>query len=159
MTRRDWIGLGGFLLLCFAVSGLGGAITTTSVGTWYQTLERTFLSPPDWVFAPVWSTLYLFMAIAGWRVWRLEASQVRRQALTLYGIQLALNLLWSFIFFGLQEIGWALVEIVILLLAILATMVQFWRLDRFAGLLFLPYALWVTYATVLTATLWWLNEA
>lgn len=157
MTRRDWAGLAGFLLLCFAVSGLGGAITATSVGTWYQTLERTVLSPPDWVFAPVWTTLYLFMAIAGWRIWRLESSQLRRQALTLYGSQLALNLIWSFIFFGLQEIGWSLVEILVLLLAILATMVLFWRLDRPAGLLFLPYAAWVSYATILTATLWWLN--
>ena len=97
------------------------------------------------------------MAIAGWRIWRLKPSQARRQALTYYGMQLALNLFWSFLFFGLREIGWSLVEIVVLLLAILATMVLFWRLDRLAGLLFLPYAAWVSYATILTTTLWWLN--
>lgn len=157
MTRRDWIGLAGFLLLSAVVSGLGGAITATSVGTWYQTLERSALSPPDWVFGPVWTTLFIFMAVAGWRVWRQEASQARKQALFVYGLQLALNLLWSFLFFGLQQIGWSLVEIVVLLLVILVNTVLFWRLDRLAGALFVPYAAWVSYATILTGTLWLLN--
>lgn len=157
MTRRDWFGLAGFLLLSFAVSGIGGAITATSVGNWYQTLERSALSPPDWVFGPVWTTLFIFMAVAGWRIWRQEASQARRLALSVYGLQLALNLLWSFLFFGLQQIGWSLVEIVILLLVIIVNTVLFWRMDRLAGMLFLPYAAWVAYATILTATLWVLN--
>ena len=157
MTRRDGFGLAGFLLLCFAVSALGGAITATSVSTWYQTLEKSVLSPPDWVFAPVWTTLYLFMAIAGWRIWSQTASRARSQALAVFGLQLTLNLLWSFLFFGLQQIGWSLAEIVILLLAIIVTTVQFWRLDRLAGILFVPYAVWVSYATVLTTTLWLLN--
>lgn len=157
MTRRDWFGLVGFFLLSFAVSGIGGAVTATSVGNWYQTLERSALSPPDWVFGPVWATLFIFMAIAGWRIWRREASQARRQALFVYGLQLALNLLWSFLFFGLQQIGWSLVEIVILLLTIILNTLLFWRLDRLAGMLFVPYAAWVSYATILTATLWVLN--
>ncbi len=157
MTRRDWFGLAGFLLLSFVVSGLGGAITATSVGDWYQTLERSALSPPDWVFGPVWTTLFIFMAVAAWRVWRREASQGRCRALVVYGVQLALNLLWSALFFGLQQIGWSLVEIVVLLLVILVNTVLFWRLDRVAGLLFVPYAAWVSYATILTGTLWLLN--
>lgn len=158
MTRRDWLGLAGFLLLSFFVSGIGGAITASSVGNWYQTLERSVLSPPDWVFGPVWTTLFIFMAIAGWRVWRQEASRARRQALFVYGLQLGLNLLWSLLFFGLQQIGWSLVEIVILLLAIIVNMVLFWRLDRLAGILFLPYAAWVAFASILTASLWVLNS-
>ncbi|WP_282606988.1 TspO/MBR family protein [Pelagibius sp. Alg239-R121] len=158
MTRRDGFGLAAFLLLCFAVSALGGAITATSVSTWYQTLERSVLSPPDWVFAPVWTTIYLFMAIAGWRVWRQAASHTRRQALVVFCLQLALNLLWSFLFFGLQQIGWSLVEIVILLFAIILNTVLFWRQDRIAGILFIPYAAWVSYATILTAFLWLLNS-
>ncbi len=158
MTRRDWFGLAGFILLSFAVSGVGGAITATSVGDWYQTLERSVLSPPDWVFGPVWTTLFIFMAIAAWRVWRQEASQARSRALAVYGVQLALNLLWSALFFGLQQIGWSLVEIVILLLVIVVNTVLFWRLDRLAGLLFVPYAAWVAFATLLTGSLWLLNS-
>ncbi len=157
MTRREWLGLAGFFLLSFAVSGIGGAITATSVGNWYQTLERSALSPPDWVFGPVWTTLFIFMAVAGWRVWRQQVSQARRQALFVYGLQLALNLIWSFLFFGLQQIGWSLAEIVVLLLVILVNTVLFWRLDRPAGVLFVPYAAWVSYATILTGTLWVLN--
>ncbi len=157
MIRRDWFGLVGFFLLSFVVSGVGGAITATSVSNWYQTLERSVLSPPDWVFGPVWTTLFIFMAVAGWRVWRQKASQARKQALFVYGLQLALNLLWSFLFFGLQQIGWSLAEIVVLLLVILVNTVLFWRLDRLAGALFVPYAAWVSYATILTGTLWLLN--
>lgn len=158
MTRRDWLGLAGFFLLSFVVSGVGGAITATSVGTWYQTLERSALSPPDWVFGPVWTTLFLFMAVAAWRVWRQEASQARSRALAVYGVQLTLNLLWSALFFGLQQIGWSLVEIVVLLILIILNTVLFWRLDRLAGLLFVPYAAWVAFATFLTASLWLLNS-
>ncbi len=153
---RDLLGLLVFMALCLVVSGLGGAVTATSVGTWYQALEKPGFNPPDWVFAPVWTTLYLLMAIAGWRVWRRRAAAGRR-ALAVFALQLALNLAWSFLFFGLQRIDLALAEIVILLFAILANMVVFWRIDRVAGALFVPYLLWVAYATLLTAALWRLN--
>ena len=96
------------------------------------------------------------MAIAGWRIWRVR-SKAGRRALAVFAVQLGLNLAWSFLFFGLQQIGLALVEVTLLLLAILATMVLFWRIDRLAGVLFLPYLLWVAYATLLNASLWWLN--
>ena len=150
------LGLVVFVALCLAVSGIGGAVTATSVGTWYQTLQKPPFNPPDWVFAPVWTTLYVLMAIAGWRVWRAR-SEAGRRALSVFAIQLGLNLAWSFLFFGFQQIGLALVEVAVLLLAILATMALFWRIDRLAGALFLPYLIWVGYATLLNASLWQLN--
>jgi benzodiazapine receptor len=154
---HDVLGLVAFLVLCLAVSGIGAAVTATSVGTWYQALHKPAFNPPDWIFAPVWTTLYILMAIAGWRVWRQAGFEIGRKALTVFVVQLALNLAWSFIFFGQQRIGLALIEIVILLLAIIATTVLFWRIDRWAGVLFLPYVVWVAFATVLNGSLWRLN--
>ena len=147
-----------FIILCLAVSGIGGAITATSVDTWYQALEKPPFNPPDWVFAPVWTALYILMGIAAWRVWRLRTFEATGKALAVFVVQLGLNLSWSFLFFGLQRIDLALVEIVILLCAIITNTIMFWRIDRRAGLLFVPYAAWVTYATALNASLWLLNE-
>ena len=155
-SNADILGLVAFILVCLAVSGLGGAITATSVGTWYQTLEKPVFNPPAWVFAPVWTTLYVLMAIAGWRVWRTKSGAGRR-ALAVFALQLSLNLAWSFLFFGFQQIGLALFDVVALFAAILLTTVLFWRVDRLAGALFLPYLLWVGFATVLNASLWLLN--
>ena len=155
--RQELVGLAGFVLLCLAVSALGGLATSSSVGTWYQTLAKPSFNPPDWVFAPVWTTLYIFMAISGWRVWRTPNSQLRTHALRVFYVQLVLNLLWSFLFFGMQEIGLALVEIIALLGAIVVTTVLFWRIDRPAGMLFLPYSMWVAFASLLNSALWVLN--
>jgi benzodiazapine receptor len=158
MNRRtDILGLIGFLALCLVVSAIGGAVTATSVGTWYPTLQKPPFNPPDWVFAPVWTTLYVLMAIAGWRVWRCVGRRLNVTALKLFALQLALNLAWSFVFFGAQQIGLALVEICFLLFSIIATAILFWRIDRIAGTLFLPYIFWVAFATALNASLWLLN--
>jgi translocator protein len=154
---RDLLALAGFLALCFGVAALGGLATARSVGTWYQTLERPFFAPPDWLFGPVWTVLYAMMAVAAWRVWRLPATTERRWALVLWSAQLALNLAWSFLFFGLQAPGLALVDIVLLLGLIAATTMAFLRLDRPAGLLMLPYLAWVAYASILNAAIWLLN--
>ena len=155
--KRDTVGFGIFLALCLAVSAVGGAVTATSVGSWYPSLAKPPFNPPNWIFAPVWTALYFMMALAGWRVWRREGLRRARWALSLYALQLALNLAWSILFFGLRLIGVALLEIVVLLLAILATTVVFWQRDRAAGLLFIPYAGWVGFAAVLNAALWQLN--
>jgi tryptophan-rich sensory protein len=155
--RRDTLGFSVFLALCLAVSAIGGAVTATSVGTWYRTLAKPPFNPPDWIFAPVWTVLFFMMAVAAWRVWRRDGLRPARWALALFGLQLVLNLAWSILFFGLRSIGVALVEIVVLLLAILATMLVFWRRDRVAGMLFVPYAGWVGFATALNAALWQLN--
>ncbi|MGE4220859.1 MAG: TspO/MBR family protein [Alphaproteobacteria bacterium] len=153
--RRDLIALAGFVLLCLAVGGLGSVATASSVGSWYQQLAKPSFNPPDWVFAPVWTTLYVMIAIAGWRVWRRRA--LRGLPLMAYALQLALNLLWTVLFFGLRSPAAGAVEIVPLFAAILWTAVLFLRHDRWAGLLFLPYLLWVGFAAVLTVAIWSLN--
>jgi len=157
-VSRDLLGLFAFIILCLAVSGIGGAITATSVDTWYQALEKPPFNPPDWVFAPFWTALYILIGISAWRVWRLRSFEATGKAVAVFAVQLGLNLAWSFLFFGLQRIDLALIEIVILLCAIITNTIIFWRIDRLAGLLFVPYAAWVTYATVLNASLWLLNE-
>jgi len=154
---RDAVALFVLVALCLAVAAAGGAVTATSVGTWYQTLAKPTFNPPDWLFGPVWTTIYLVMAFAAWRVWRMRTGEGARRSLAVWALQLALNLAWSFIFFGARMIGVALAEIVLLLAAILATTVLFWRIDRVAGALFVPYLAWVSFATVLNAVLWRLN--
>jgi len=143
------------VVICAALSAIGGAVTATSVGGWYQTLAKPAFNPPDWVFPPVWTTLFVCIAVAGWRAWRRPGP--RFPALAVYGLQLGLNLGWSILFFGLQSPGLALAEIVPLLATIAANMVLFWRIDRLAGLLLAPYLLWVAYATALNAAIWLLN--
>ncbi len=156
--KQDVLGLFAFIILCLAVSAGGGAITATSVDTWYQALEKPTFNPPDWLFAPVWNLLYLLMGIAAWRVWGLTSSRALRLVFLVFGLQLCLNLIWSYLFFGLQRIDLALVEIVILLVVIFINMVMFRNIDRLAGLLLVPYVAWVTYATILNASLWVLND-
>ncbi|MDH4094110.1 MAG: tryptophan-rich sensory protein [Betaproteobacteria bacterium] len=156
MRARDTAGLAVFLAINVAVSALGGWATASSVGTWYQGLAKPAFNPPDWVFAPVWSALYLMIAVAGWRAWRRGGGEARR-ALVVYAVQLALNLSWSFVFFGARLIGPALLVIAALLAAIAANAALFWRLDRWAGALLVPYAAWVSFAALLNAALWRLN--
>ncbi|MCX7141854.1 MAG: tryptophan-rich sensory protein [Proteobacteria bacterium] len=157
IDRREFLGFVVFLGLCLAASAVGGVATASSVATWYQALAKPSFNPPNWIFAPVWTTLFFMMAIAGWRVWRRDGLRGARSALMLFALQLVLNVSWSIVFFGLRSIGAALVEILVLLLAILATTVLFWQRDRAAGMLFIPYACWVAFATVLNAALWRLN--
>lgn len=154
---REAAALLGFVVLCLAVAAAGGAVTATSVETWYAGLAKPAFNPPNWVFAPVWTVLYLMMAFAGWRVWRRRRARDVRLALGAWALQLALNLGWSFVFFGARLIGAALAEIALLLAAVLATAVLFWRIERVAGALFFPYAAWVAFATALNAALWRLN--
>lgn len=123
--HRDLAGLLAFLVICLGVSMAGGAATASSVGTWYQALQKPPFNPPDWLFAPVWTALYIMMAVAGWRVWRAHGLRGARAAMTLFGVQLVLNLAWSFVFFGYRMIGAALVEIAILLVAIVAMTILF----------------------------------
>lgn len=157
--RRDIFGLVLFIIVCLLVSGIGGLITATSVGSWYLSIEKPPFNPPNWVFAPVWTTLYVFMAIAGWRVWRRVDDARRHQALIVFAVQLGLNLAWSFLFFGLKRIDLAVGEIAVLLVSIVITTILFWKIDRWAGALFVPYVLWVSFAMLLNGSLWLLNTA
>ena len=146
-----------FVGACLAIGALGGWVTTGSVKGWYATLSKPSFNPPDWLFGPVWTVLYVMMGVAAWRVWLKAWGDRARGPLTLFALQLALNLGWSVTFFGLHAIGWAVVVIVALEAAILATMLLFRRIDRLAAALLLPYALWVAFATLLNVTIWRLN--
>ena len=152
--RPYYIALLGFILACLAIGGLGGWVTSGSVATWFPTLNKPPFNPPAWVFGPVWTTLYVMMGVAAWRVWRKAGWGT---ALNLFAAQLALNCAWSFLFFGLQSPGLALLDIVPLLALILLTIRAFWPIDRIAGGLLMPYAAWVSFATLLNASIWWLN--
>ena len=114
-------------------------------------------TPPNWIFGPVWSALYFFMAIAAWLVWRQGGVSNATLPLTLFGFQLVLNVYWSCIFFGQENPCLAFVEVLLLWLAIAATMIEFWQRSRIAGILFVPYLVWVSFASVLNFTIWRLN--
>ncbi|MEX0807654.1 MAG: TspO/MBR family protein [Dongiaceae bacterium] len=159
--RTGWravAALAGFVLLCLAVSAIGGWFTAGSVDGWYQTLAKPPFNPPDNVFAPVWIALYVSMAIAAWLVWRRAGFLGARRALGLFVIQLALNLLWTIFFFGLRAPGVALVEILFLLAAIAGTIRAFAPIDRTAAWLLVPYLTWVAFAALLNGAIWWLNR-
>jgi tryptophan-rich sensory protein len=147
------------LTIPLAVGGLSGFATARGVAEWYPTLAKPSFNPPSWVFGPVWTVLYIMMGVAAFLVWRtgLDVHGVKI-ALIAFAIQLALNGLWSILFFGMQQPGWALVEIVGLWVAIGITTVLFWRIAPLAGGLMVPYWAWVSFATVLNASLWWLNR-
>ena len=149
-----------FLILvgiCLGVSALGSWITQASVNDWYQTLKKPLLNPPNWLFAPTWITLYVMMAVAAWRVWIRSRSRARRTAMLAFAIQLTLNLTWSFLFFGAKSPGLAAIEIFALWIAIIASLIIFWRIDRLAGWLMCPYLLWVTFASYLNISIFSLN--
>jgi tryptophan-rich sensory protein len=154
---RDLLGLAAFVAVCFGAAALGALVTARSVTTWYPTLNKPAFNPPDWVFGPAWTLLYLMIALAGWRVWRAGRPAGARPKMTWYSVQLILNVAWSCIFFGARSIGLALVEIVLLLTVIVINVVVFWRVDRLAGWLLVPYAAWVSFASVLNFALWRLN--
>lgn len=155
---RQYIGLAGWLVLCFAVAALG-ALASVSAETFYQQLARPSWSPPGWLFGPVWTVLYAMMAVAAWLVWRARGFGGAAWALGLFLVQLALNGLWSWLFFGWRLGGPAFADIVVLWCLIVATLIAFWRVHRLAGLLLVPYLLWVSFAAALNYTVWQLNPA
>ena len=156
-TKHPWLGLLAFLIVCFVAAGIGGAVTTPKIATWYATLAKPSWNPPNWVFGPVWSALYFCMAIAAWLVWRQDGVSGAKLPLTLFAVQLALNVLWSCIFFGLEKPGLAFIEVLLLWIAIAATMVTFWLRSMVAGILFVPYLAWVSFASVLNLVVWRMN--
>ena len=157
VTRVDVVVLIGLLILCYGVAAIGGAITATTVESWYPSLPKPPLTPPSAVFAPVWLTLYGMMAVAAWRVYRRRRRADVATALALFIVQLVFNLAWPILFFGLRWIEGALVVIVVLLGLLAVITPKFWRVDWRAGALFTPYLLWVGFATYLNAGIWWLR--
>lgn len=148
------LGLLGLLVLCALTAAIGGVVTAASLPDWYDGLRKPSFNPPNWVFGPVWTLLYGMMAFAAWRVWRKGSSGL---PMALWGLQLALNLAWSLIFFGLQRPAAALIDLGLLLAAIAATMVLFHRRDRIAGWMLAPYLAWCGFAFALNFEVWRLN--
>ncbi|WP_040473704.1 TspO/MBR family protein [Flavobacterium frigoris] len=148
------------VVTCLVIGYFSGMVTRSAIITWYPTLVKPSFNPPNWIFAPVWSTLYIMMGIAAGLVWdRIESNtEIVKKALVFFAVQLALNALWSYLFFGLKNPMLALLEIVILWLMIYETYVQFGKINKIAGYLFIPYLLWVSFAMVLNASIWWLNK-
>jgi tryptophan-rich sensory protein len=152
--------IGAFLLLLIiplAVGGISGLFTVSAIPGWYQTIQKPSWNPPNWVFGPVWTTLYALMGIAMYLIWIQPRTEQRQRALYLNAAQLILNFFWSLIFFNLHAIGWALIEIIILWVMIVQTMFAYDRVYKPAAWLLLPYIVWVTFATILNGTIWWLN--
>jgi tryptophan-rich sensory protein len=147
------------VLICVVIGYLSGMVTRESITTWYPTLVKPVFNPPNWIFAPVWSLLYIMMGVAGGMIWnRYYENLLVKKALGFFAIQLGLNALWSYLFFGLHNPLLALIEIVILWLMIFETYNQFKKIDKVAGFLLIPYLAWVSFATVLNGSIWWLNR-
>jgi tryptophan-rich sensory protein len=151
------VGLIGWVVLCLGVGAIGG-IASASAADFYAQLARPAWSPPVWLFGPVWTFLYLSMAVSAWLVWR-TGSKLVTFALALFVIQLSINALWSWLFFAWRLGAWSFADIVLLWLAIAFTIACFWRISRFAAVLLIPYLLWVTFASALNWTLWQLNPS
>jgi translocator protein len=152
--NKHWLALAVLLILCFSVAGIGGLATAPSIPNWYAALAKPSWTPPGWIFGPLWSVLYLSMAVAAWLLWRRGDAVV---PMTLFGIQLLFNAAWSWLFFWLHSPGAAIVDIVLLWLAITATTIAFWRRSMLAGILFVPYLFWVSFAAALNFAIWRLN--
>jgi benzodiazapine receptor len=149
------LGAIGAIVLTFGAAYVGSRFP---VDEWYTTLSKPSWNPPNWLFGPVWLVLYILMAISVWLVWSEEGLLGAIVALSIFLLQLILNAVWSWLFFGLHQLGIAFVEIVTLWLAIVVNIALFWRLKPISGILLIPYLLWVTFASVLNFTLWRLNQ-
>jgi benzodiazapine receptor len=146
--------------VCLAIGYFSGTVTRSAILDWYPTLEKPSFNPPNWIFAPVWTALYILMGVAAGLVWnriKYETETVKK-ALVFFIIQLILNAMWSYLFFGLRNPMLAGLEIIVLWLMIYETYIQFNKINKIAGYLFIPYLAWVSFAAVLNASIWWLNR-
>ncbi|KAF2334460.1 TspO/MBR family protein [Flavobacterium daemonense] len=148
------------LIVCLSVGYSAGEVTKPSIETWYVMLQKPVFNPPNWIFMPVWSILYVLMAIAAGLVWDKikEQNEEVKKALLFFIIQLTLNAIWSYLFFGLKNPFLALIEIALLWLMIYETYLKFIKINKTAGYLLIPYLIWVAFAAILNASIWWLNK-
>jgi benzodiazapine receptor len=145
------------LLITIGVGTIAGIATASSIGNWYEHISKPTFNPPNWLFAPVWTVLYIMMGIALFQIWKQTPSAERSKALTVFAIQLFLNFIWSFIFFNFHQIGLALIVIILLWIFIVITIYKFRQLNKTACYLMVPYLIWVSFATVLNASIFRLN--
>lgn len=155
--KMELIGLVSWLAVCHSVGAVGAILTMSGLSNWYPSIQKPSFNPPNWVFAPVWMFLYTMMGLSAWLVWRERRAAQLQTPLGWFTIQLALNLAWSSLFFALEHPGLAFVDSVMMSLAILATIISFWKVSHTASIMLIPYLAWVIFATVLNYTIWQLN--
>ncbi|HEV7329501.1 MAG TPA: TspO/MBR family protein [Flavisolibacter sp.] len=156
---KNWVKLLISVGVPVGVGAIAGLFTATGVNSWYQTIDKPSWQPPNWVFGPVWTVLYILMGIAFYLVWKSNAApKLKRMAITLWIIQLVFNFFWSFIFFTRHQIDWALAEILVLWFFILLTIIYFGRINKVAAWLMVPYISWVSFASLLTFAIYELNK-
>ena len=154
---KQIVGLVVLVVLCLAAAAVGSAATVPRIEGWYAALAKPPWTPPNWIFGPVWTVLYVGMAVAAWLVWRQKGWAGARVPLLLFAVQLVFNVAWSWLFFGLRSPGLGFADILLLWIAIAATLAAFWRRSTVAGLLLVPYLAWVTFAAALNYSIWQLN--
>ena len=156
--KTVWLGLAAWLAVCFAAAAIG-SLASLNAPEFYAQLSKPAWAPPAWLFGPVWTTLYALMGVSAWLVWRAYGFRPVSRTLYLFLAQLAVNALWSWLFFVWHLGFWAVADIALLLVLVLATLISFWRLRPLAGMLLLPYLLWVGFAAALCHSIWQLNPA
>jgi benzodiazapine receptor len=157
MGSRDGIKLVISIFVCLVAGLIGSIFTISSIPVWYTALNKPFFSPPNWLFAPAWTILYILMGIALFYVWKAPKVKKTNEGLMLFGAQLIFNVIWSIVFFGFRSIVGGVLSIVVLLILILMTTAQFYRIDKRAAYLMVPYLLWVCFATMLNIAVYFLN--
>jgi benzodiazapine receptor len=155
-SARSAVALAGWVAVTYAAAAMGGLFLP---GDWYAHLQKPAWNPPNWIFGPAWTALYTIMAVTAWLVWKRGGFAGQRRALLFFLLQLLFNALWSPLFFGLHLPGLAFVDLVLLWLALLATLATFWKAHRLAGAMLLPYLAWVTFAGALNFAIWRLNPS
>ena len=158
MANSDIVKLVSSLLFTVGLGSLGGIFTISEIPNWYAGLQKPSFNPPNWIFGPVWTLLYILMGISVYLIWKQPDSNIRNTALLLFVVQFILNFCWSIIFFKLHQTGWALVEIIAMWMFIFLTILWFGKLSSTASWLVVPYISWVSFATLLNAAIWKLNS-
>ncbi len=156
--KNKYLQLAICLLLPLIVGSFAGIVTSTNIPTWFPTIIKPSWNPPNYLFAPVWTMLYLLMGYGWYRILQVEKSDIRTKALNFFYVQWGLNFLWSFLFFQFHTLGFAFIEIILLWSTIALMIYYFYKLDKLSGLLQVPYILWVSFASVLNGTIWYLNK-
>ena len=154
--KINWLLLIGLVIVCNLIGAMG-ALWTASDGSWYRNINKPGFNPPNWIFGPVWTLLFILMGISLYLVYTSPSSKIRTIALILFAVQFVFNVLWSYLFFGINRPDLAFAEIIILLGLIIATTIYFFRVNKISGYLLIPYILWVSFASILNFSIWRLN--
>lgn len=158
MTKNNFAKLLISIIICQMAGVIGSVFTTPQIGAWYVYLKKPLLSPPNWVFGPVWTLLFILMGVSLWFIWTAETKKIKKKAIIFFATQLVLNISWSFLFFGIQSPLLAFLGIICLWLAILFTILEFYKISKIASYLLIPYIVWVSFASYLNLFIWIINK-